>query len=595
MPGNWLKRPGKLQAKVIYTMLVTAVLPLIVLGVSSIYILNYFHNLDVAAIEQTLLDETGSQIDAAIKRYLETFQVQVTYNQTSDVSLTDQKLILEQLAVQFPEVEEASFISVSEDAYGKETSVLSGGVILPEDEMTDQSKIEKFIRAAEGRNYVGPIYYTLKGPMVSVAAPVKNTPVDGNPAVISVLTGEIRLTTLPKLIYSSRLGNSGYLYLADESGILLAQSRGGLKAGQLVPVRKNAEVQRYDSFGEPVAGMSKRLSGLNAYLVAEWPVADADQVVKTVERQTMLAVVLVLFGTLFLGMFLALRIVKPIKVLESGVAAIENGEFEKKVEINSNDELEELGNAFNRMAQGLKRLQDLKNEFVFVAAHELRAPVTVIKGYLSMIMGGDAGPVSSELKGMLDPVDQANKNLQKLVEDLLQVARSDSGKIEIKTRPMDISVIFEQVVLQFKPAAKEKSIDLVYEKSAQPEVLGDPDKVKEIAMNLVSNSVKYTLGSGTVIIRHEVKDNFLVTYVKDQGIGISLANQKKLFEKFYRIKSPGTEEVPGTGLGLWIVRELLQKMNGWISVSSAGDAMVEKIPRERQGTTFSFALPLVNK
>ncbi|MGE5392821.1 MAG: ATP-binding protein [Candidatus Saccharibacteria bacterium] len=598
---NWLKNRGRLQAKVLYTMLVTAVVPLVVLGVSAIYILDYFHKLDVQAIERTLLDETSSQIDAAISRYMETFQVQVTYNQTTDVSLQDQKLILDQMLVQFPELTEVSFISVAEGNYGRETSVIvnnGSGEFLDRSELTDQSKLPKFIEAAAGRNYIGPVYYTQKGPMVTIAAPVKNTPTEEGvkPAVISVLTGEIRLSTLPKLINVSRLGNTGYLYLQDENGFLLAQSRGGgLKAGTPLKIRNNPELERYTSFGEPVVGMNRQLSTIKGRLVAEWPVSDADQVVNTVERQTIFAVILVLLGTLFIGFFLALRIVKPIKVLEAGVADIEKGEFDRKVIIDSHDELQDLGEAFNRMALGLKRLQDLKNEFVFVAAHELRAPVTVIKGYLSMIMGGDAGPIEPQLKSMLDPVDQANKNLQKLVEDLLAVARSDSGKIEIKVKPMDVTEIFDQVLTQFKPAAKEKDIELLYDKTQLPAVLGDPDKVKEIAMNLVSNSVKYTLGSGKVRVSHEIKDGLLVTHVKDQGIGISAENQKKLFEKFYRIKSPGTEEIPGTGLGLWIVKELLEKMHGWITVASEGDATRESIPKERQGTTFSFALPLSDK
>lgn len=597
MPFTWLKKPGRLQKKVLFTMFVTAVIPLVVLGASAIYILDYFHRLDVQAIERTLLDEASSQIDAAMNRYIETFQLQVTYPQTSDLSMQDQRLVLEQLMTQFPELSEASFISVNEDRVGQETAViLSDRKFLEEDELADQSRLAKFIEASQGKNYVSPVYYTLKGPMVTIAAPVKNTPADGGkPQVISILTGELRLITLPKLINVSRLGNTGYLYLQDENGFLLAQSAGGpFRSGSLLRARDNQELAEYDSYGEPVIGMSRKLASVQGYLVAEWPVADADQVVNAVERQTLFAIGLVIVVTLLLSAYLAYRIVKPIKDLEGGVAAIEKGEFERKVLIDSEDELQDLGEAFNRMAAGLKRLQDLKNEFVFVAAHELRAPVTVIKGYLSMVFGGDAGPLSPEVKAMLDPVDQANKNLQKLVEDLLAVARSDSGKIEIKSRPMDLGEVFAQVVTQFVPAAKEKGIELVYDKPSVPLVLGDPDKVKEIAMNLVSNSVKYTLGSGKVVVSHESKDGMLITRVKDQGIGISKADQKKLFEKFYRIKSPGTEEVPGTGLGLWIVRELLEKMRGWIAVESEGDATREDIPKERRGATFSFALPLAN-
>jgi signal transduction histidine kinase len=567
-----------------------------------LYSLNYFHQQDLEKIEETLLNELTSEIDATMTRFMETFQVVVTYSQVTDISDNDQELLLQQLMDEFPELMEASFISVSEDFYGQEKSKLNRlkEGFADETDLVSQAKMDKFKQAAERKFYIGPVYYTLKGPMVTVSSPVKNTPKEEEglaPSVIMVLTGEIRLLAPQKAIMQTMLGNSGYVYLRDNNGFVIADSIGKMKVGDAAAFSAQEQMASYKNYqGEEVYGMSRMLSTLNASVIAEWPVSDADQILNEVKKQVAAASVLVLLAAGILSFIMAIRIVRPIKQLQAGAVSISEGKFDQKVEINTKDELEELGEEFNKMSKGLKRLQELKNEFVFVAAHELKAPVTVIKGYLSMIMGGDAGKVSDKVKEFLDPVDQANKNLLKLVEDLLEVARSDAGRIEIKVKPVDIAPVVESVAVQFAGVARQKQMDVVYQKSAeQTLVMADPDKVKEIAMNLVSNSVKYTLASGVVKVWHEVKDGMFITYVKDQGIGISKENQKKLFEKFYRIKSIGTEEVPGTGLGLWIVKELLEKMGGWIKVESEGDSTAEQIPEDKRGCTFTFALPLASK
>ena len=139
-------------------------------------------------------------------------------------------------------------------------------------------------------------------------------------------------------------------------------------------------------------------------------------------------------------------------------------------------------------------------------AQELRAPVTVIKGYDSMILGGDAGNVSSKVKEMLDPVAKSSEGLNQLVENLLQVARSESGTIKIAVKPIDISKSIIDTLVEFKILAGKKSIKLVYDtKSKIPQVLADEDKLKEVLKNLIDNAIKYTLQSSTITIGHKVQ------------------------------------------------------------------------------------------
>ena len=238
------------------------------------------------------------------------------------------------------------------------------------------------------------------------------------------------------------------------------------------------------------------------------------------------------------------------------------------------------------MMLGLKQLQELKEEFVFIAAHELRTPVTAIKGYISLILDGIAGPVSGSLREILDKIQNANKRLINLVNDLLEVARSEAGRMTIQVAPTNIIAPIKDVLSELRPLAYEKSITMIYEPdSGLPSVLADAGRVKEIMVNLVGNAIKYTVGSGTVTVRHEIQGSELTTHIQDTGVGMPKDSQKKLFEKFYRIQTEKTRDITGTGLGLFIVRQLVEKMNGRIWVES----------EEGKGSIFSFSLLLAEK
>lgn len=221
------------------------------------------------------------------------------------------------------------------------------------------------------------------------------------------------------------------------------------------------------------------------------------QIVNTVEMQIIWASFLVVVLALLISFYLAAKIIKPIKLLETGAAEVAEGKFDKHVEINTRDELEQLGSSFNKMMDGLKRLEELKEEFVFVASHELRTPVTAMKGYLSMVTSGETGPINEEALGMLKQVSVANERLMRLVEDLLQVARSESGRLTIEVAPVNIIESVVSVVNELKPLAKEKNIIISYSPDLKtPDVLADPGRLKEILINLIGNSIKYTPGPG---------------------------------------------------------------------------------------------------
>lgn len=574
-------------------MLIIGVVPIAAAGFLALYSISLFHNFDIASIEDTLIDQKSEEIRAFVNNIVSTFDIQVGFEQVADIELSSQHFLLRQLLDTNPALEEAAFVNLKS---GKETSRETRDV--PEgisvEDLQDQSQIEKFLKARDGEQYVSPVYFTLKGPMVTVASPVRNK----NRVVISVLAGEVNLSGLQQIVERSRLGSRGYLYLVDQDGFPIAHSNvqalGTLRYTRMSgfadevlrgAVPRGLEGQRrYDNtFGEEVVAAGILLHNFKWGVVAEWPKEDADRIFNTVRDQILVVLFTVLVATVVMSVILANRIVGPIKALEAGTQLVAQGKFDQPVQIATEDEIEDLGVAFNKMMAGLKQLEELKEEFVFIAAHELRTPVTAIKGYLSMVMDGDAGPVSDSVKEFIHKVIDANQRLIQLVNDLLQVARSDAGRLSVEVKPTDVSGAVNLVLGELKPLADEKGIVMVYEPGASlPQVMADGMRLKEVMTNLVGNAIKYTIGKGTVTVRHEVLGGELITHVKDTGVGISKEAQKKLFEKFYRIQTEQTKDITGTGLGLFIVKQIVEKMNGKIFVES----------EEGKGSTFSFSLPL---
>ena len=588
---------GKLRIKILRMMFFIGFLPIVVLGLLSFYSLKIFHQFDIASIEGNLINQKSEEIQGFVDDIVSAFQLQVGFEQTTDIELPNQIFLLQRMLDEYPELTEVSFVNIN----GQETSKLKKSSSEKSaswrtiEELTDQSNTDKFKTARAGENYISPAYFTSGGPMVTIAAPVLNK----NNYIISILSGEIKLNDLQKIIQRSHIGNSGYVYVVDKNGLLIAHSQesklisASLKSLSFVSsvlAKRDqdelAEKNRYTSvWGEKVVSAGIYIDALQMAVVVEWPVSDADKVVNTLTLQALVVSILVLAGTILFSVLLSNRIVNPIKFLEKGTRLIAEGKFDQPINIKTGDEIEELGLAFNDMMTGLKKLKELEKEFVFIAAHDLRTPVTAIKGYLSMVLDGTFGQVSPSVKDILEKVVHANQRLIQLVNDLLQVARAEAGRIPIKVVAMSVIDPIRQVLNELKPLADEKKISMIYNPSpAISPVLADLERLQEVMVNLVGNAIKYTLGSGTVTISHEIKDDKLIINIKDTGMGISPEAQKKLFEKFYRVQTDQTRDIQGTGLGLFIVKQLIEKMNGSIRVVS----------EEGKGSTFSFSLPLAN-
>lgn len=241
--------------------------------------------------------------------------------------------------------------------------------------------------------------------------------------------------------------------------------------------------------------------------------------------------------------------------------------------------------AYKKDSERLRELAMLRNEFVFVAAHELRAPAAAISAYIDLIFE-KRDALGEETKNNLDKIKSVNQHLSELVNDLLSVARAESEKIKITVSPQEIVKIVSGVIEELASLAAQNKVLIEYKPSLKlPFVLANERALREVIINLVMNAVKYNKENGKVFIYHEINGEFLATHIKDTGLGIKKEDESRIFQKFWRSKDVIIRGISGTGLGLFITKELVERMRGKIWVKS----------REGEGSIFSFELPISSK
>ena len=225
----------------------------------------------------------------------------------------------------------------------------------------------------------------------------------------------------------------------------------------------------------------------------------------------------------------------------------------------------------------------MKTEFVSLVSHELRTPLTSIKGFTEMVLDGDAGEINEEATEYLGIVHSNAERLVALVNDLLDLSRIESGRIQLKSEAVDLNEIVKTVVDTMQQKIKEKGQSLaVSVDPAATSVVGDKDKLVQVLTNYVSNAYKYTQAGGELRIAVKKQGDCALVAVSDNGHGIAPEDQERLFTRFYRVDNSMTREVGGTGLGLSIVKQLIELQGGEVGVQS--------IPGV--GSTFTFTVPL---
>lgn len=269
--------------------------------------------------------------------------------------------------------------------------------------------------------------------------------------------------------------------------------------------------------------------------------------------------------------------------LQNAVAFTGIRQFNEELEQHVIERTEELVKSQEEEIAKANEVSRLKDEFVFLASHELRTPITAIRGFLELTLDAKVN-FPKDIRENLETMQQAGDHLNQLVNDLLEIARNDGGKLSIDAERNDLRVLFASVSRELKQLLADKKITLLADLKSVPDVYCDQTKTKEVLLNLVGNAIKYGREGGNIFVSaYRVPgEDYVLFEIMDDGFGIPTEQQGKIFQKFFRAGTHGTEEVLGTGLGLFITRMLVEKMRGKIMFTSS----------EQKGSTFSFTLPL---
>jgi signal transduction histidine kinase len=263
--------------------------------------------------------------------------------------------------------------------------------------------------------------------------------------------------------------------------------------------------------------------------------------------------------------------------------AVQNSKLYMSVE-QTTEKLRQTNDQLVKANDQMQELSKLKDEFVSMASHELRTPMTAIRGSLSTILEGYAGELSKESREFLVAAYNENDRLLRMVNNLLNISRIESGHFKFLYEHVNVNGLILEVVNGLTSAAKEKNIYLTYhQNTAVPMIMADGDKIKEVLINLIGNAVKFTHVGG-VTVSLEQKEGSLTISIADTGSGIAKEDQELLFKKFSQIQGDYAKQTGGTGLGLYICKIIIEGLKGKIWLDSTLG----------KGSTFYFSLPIVS-
>jgi len=252
--------------------------------------------------------------------------------------------------------------------------------------------------------------------------------------------------------------------------------------------------------------------------------------------------------------------------------------------LKANQELVKLNIIYSKLNRRLKEIDQMKTEFISVASHQMRTPLSAIKWVLRMILDGDLGPLNAQQKEMLVKGYQTNERMITLINDLLNVSRIEEGRFRYRFVHMSIDELIESVIQEIYNVIKKRNIKFEYKKpkTPTPKANIDPQKIRLVIMNLLDNAVKFTPPGNRVIVSLHHNSNEITFTVTDKGVGIPSNQQHRIFSKFFRADNVIRMQTDGSGLGLFIVKNIINNHQGRVWFESA----------EGKGTTFSFSLPV---
>lgn len=273
---------------------------------------------------------------------------------------------------------------------------------------------------------------------------------------------------------------------------------------------------------------------------------------------------LLILAFTIIGFIISKSITKPINKLMIKAKYISNGDYDKKIDINTDIlEINDLINSINNLSQSIKEQENIRKRLTGDISHELKTPLTNIQSHLEAMIDGIWEPTEKRLMSVKEEAER----LTSLVSDMQKLNKYDEASMKIKKDLVNISDVICFVVFQFSNLAKSKKIKIKYEKN-NIQIYCDKDKITQALVNILSNAIRYSNEGSTIVIEEKLNDDKLSISIEDEGIGISKEDLQYVFERFYRADKSRTRATGGTGIGLTIVKSIVSSHGGEVRVQS---------------------------
>ena len=318
--------------------------------------------------------------------------------------------------------------------------------------------------------------------------------------------------------------------------------------------------------------------------VSDTPMLEIEESLKEMYQISVISLFFVSLLGLIVSYVTAKYVALPLMRMNRAAKVIANGNFEERVDVTSSDELGELAQSFNHMAESLQTHEKVQKDFIANISHDLRSPLTSMQGFLTAMLDGTIPPEKREhyLKIVLEETERLSRMTQSIVE----LSRAQSSAILLDESDFELNELIRWNIEMLEPQLEEKNVQIhgIYE-AEQTMVHGDRDKISRVLQNLLGNAAKFSPQNGIIEVETTLDKKKVLVSVKDQGPGISEEDQKYVFDRFFKTDTTRNMDKTGSGIGLAIVREFLQAHGETITVKS----------EKGKGAAFVFSLKLAKK
>lgn len=277
------------------------------------------------------------------------------------------------------------------------------------------------------------------------------------------------------------------------------------------------------------------------------------------------------------------KLINPIQEIEVAARHVSKGDYSIKVPVTSDDEVGHLAKAFNEMAESIHLEEEKKRVFLENVSHELRTPLSYVKGYTQAILDGVISEKEEKLK-YLQLISRETLRMQHLVADLMELTKIDRNQVLLKTSPIAFAQFIEDFLLKYEQILAEKKLKLQLKLDPEPIIMADERKIEQILQNIIDNAIQYTDSNGSISVMLQRNKNSCELTITDTGCGIPKQDLPHIMNRFYRVNKARSRSNGGSGLGLSIVKELVELQKGVITIES----------KEGIGTTVVLIFPILS-